>query len=232
MSNAAMKSIHIYTEIRGTPNHLKPRDLIKIVSPAYKSVVAMLSFPFNSDQRYPSILTPLTYYTTRNSSANPNDPHSYICHENQRKKPPSTAKQEGKRNVHVHHTTPQTRLQRLWIPPEQPHDTGPTDSRKDRPRIRPDLIPYLPTHHTFTLHQQLCKSKHDPPKDVYHNLLTDRRLYPAPKHNIPSHQAREERFVRGFFRREQWLQVPRREHDSLVDEREEGEVARVLPGSF
>ena len=44
-------------------------------------------------------------------------------------------KKHKEKDIHISHTTPQTRLQRLRIPPEQPHHARPTQRGENRPAV-------------------------------------------------------------------------------------------------
>ena len=128
-------------------------------------------------------------------------------------------KQKQEKDVHISHRAPQARLQRLRIPPEQPHHARPTQARKHRPAIPlnslqlilaqskhalPTMLPIRTPHKRIRprrLHRQLRQRQHHPRKHINANLLihTTRRPPPVPKNPVPAKQASQERVHVVFF---------------------------------
>lgn len=113
-----------------------------------------------------------------------------------------------KKDVHVCHAAPQTRLQRLWVETEQPHHSCPAQRRKGRPGVLSYLgkLCLVQAHQTLTAvsaigstHQaiiarRLCsklrQSQHHSREDVNYDLLiyTTARALPMPKDPVPTKQ--------------------------------------------
>ena len=139
-------------------------------------------------------------------------------------------------NLHILHTSLQTRLQHLRIPSKQPHHQPPTHRRKNRPRI-----PHQPLLHLrrqsqpagpLALHTEFRKAEHHPREDIDDNLLVDGALArsAAAEDIVAAQQAGEEGvwgclFLRGGG-------VAEEEEGGFVDDGESGEVAGVLAGGL
>lgn len=117
------------------------------------------------------------------------------------------------------HTTPQTRLHDLRMPPEDVHDERPTDTRKHRPPIIPHLrgehgiTNNLPTAAAATtavvvvatlrvalgLDEQLGVGEHDAREDVDDDLLADGRVDRAAEDGVAAREARQKGVVAAFL---------------------------------
>ena len=141
--------------------------------------------------------------------------------------------------LHILHTTPQTRLQRLGMPPEQIHHQRPTQARKHRPRPLRNRTPLVPHQAKATaarrgrvpgLDTQLGQGEDDAGEDVDDDLLVDGALDAAAEDGPAAEQAGEEGVQVRFFAR--GAEQPQREQAGFVGQGEEGEVAGVLARRF
>ncbi len=115
----------------------------------------------------------------------------------------AASNRKGMGHIHVLHATPQTRLYRLRIPPVQPHNHRPTQTRKHRPSIPPHLFPKLSSHPDSPfappLYRQLRQRKHHPRKDIDDDLLIDTALYTSAKYQIAACETGDEGVSTVFF---------------------------------
>jgi hypothetical protein len=158
----------------------------------------------------------LTCYAITASAASPTRPivriytHISTCPKN----PPYRISQESERKgyPHITHTTPQTRLYRLRMPPKDIHDHRPTHTRKNRPPILHDPLPRLtlteqsPTAaaaldlaHALGLHRQLGQRKAYAREDVYDDLLRHGVVDCATEDDVAAEEAGEEGVVVSLF---------------------------------
>ena len=145
-------------------------------------------------------------------------------------------------NLHILHTTPHARLQRLGMPPIQPHDGAPAHRRKDGPRVLRDALlpPLRHNHHPphaippilRLLHRQLRQRQHHSGKNIDDDLLVHAALATAAEDGVAAQQAGQEGVVAAFagFRGEVF--VVQEEHAGFVEEGEGGEVAGVSASGF
>ena len=110
---------------------------------------------------------------------------------------------KGRGDLHVLHTTPQTRLYSLRIPPENPHNHRPAQTRKNRPCIPLHLLPHLPPQADASLapllYRQLRQCKYHSSEYIYDDLLVDAALYAAAEDEIAAYETSEEGVERFFF---------------------------------
>ena len=120
------------------------------------------------------------------------------------------------------------------MPSEDPHNHGPAQTGKNRPRIPLYLLPHLPTHAHTTLapllYRQLRQRKYHSCKHVYDDLLVDAALYATAEDEIPTCEAGEEG-VEGFFFAG-GRDTAEKDHCRFVGYREFGEVTRVGVGGL
>lgn len=157
------------------------------------------------------------------------------------------------------HATPQTRLQRLGVPPEQVHDESPAHARKDGPSIVPhlgrqhwitdDLPATTATHPTmmtvtmavvvaalavgvfaFGLDEQLRIGKHNAGEDVDDDLLADGAVDGAAENGVAAYEPGQKGIVMLLLARRR--RMPQQKHARLVDQRKHAQIARVLARGF
>jgi hypothetical protein len=151
---------------------------------------------------------------------------------------PNVLKKKPPTHLHIMHTTSQTRLHRLRMPPKHIHDSGPTEARKNRPGILAHTIGNLSIAYELPatvarppiLNGQLGQRKHHARKDVDDNLLVDAALA-AREDGIPANQPGYEAVVPPLLASSH-VRVSKEQHAGFVDERKEAEVAGVRAGRF
>ena len=119
---------------------------------------------------------------------------------------------------------------------EEPHDARPAQRREDRPRPVLHARAHLRAQQARLLDRQLGQPEHHAREHVDGDLLVDRGLHTAAEDDVPADQAGDEGVVRGLLGAGEVGGgaggVPQEEHNGLVEERVEREVAGVLAGGF
>jgi len=149
--------------------------------------------------------------------------------------------------VDIRHTTPQTSLQVLRVPPEQPHDHSPAPRREHWPSVRRNGLAHRRLAHdrqagipssrprgARRLDGELCECEDDAGKDVDDDLHVDAgdlagAAGAAAEDDVAAQQAGEEG-VGGLLLAGGRAEALEEEHGDLVDCGELCEVARVLAG--